>query len=178
MNGFDCRHNASSVTWRPRGLSTKMPARPSIGGRDVAVAGGPHQGKCWGGMAMCSGVHQGALATAGKLRWVCRGVLEMAGEPGRMGLGDTEAVEREYLDCVHRDTRSSRSRRTEYLGGHAPRSRFAISSEIVSNTTVAVNGDVKLRQLSFAEVRLWQSAGMRLRRWPVGPRASIRYTNA
>ena len=46
------------------------------------------------------------------------------------------------------------------------------------STTVAVNDDVKLRQLSVDEVRLWQSAGMRLRRWPVGPRASIRYTSA
>ena len=54
---------------------------------------------------------------------------------------------------------------------HLPSGRFP-------STTVAVNDDVKLRQLSVDEVRLRQSAGMRLRRWPVGPRASIRYTSA
>ena len=61
-----------------------------------------------------------------------------------------------------------------YLGPAAVDALLAIRP----NTTVAVNDDVKLRQLSVDEVRLWQSAGMRLRRWPVGPRASIRYTSA
>ena len=56
--------------------------------------------------------------------------------------------------------------------------RYGLQEVWLVSTTVAVNDDVKLRQLSVDEVRLWQSAGMRLRRWPVGPRASIRYTSA
>ncbi len=37
---------------------------------------------------------------------------------------------------------------------------------------------MELRQSSVEEVRLWQGKGTRWRRWPGGPRASIRFTGA
>ena len=56
--------------------------------------------------------------------------------------------------------------------------RLDTSHTELFSTTVAVNDDVKLRQLSVGEVRVCQGMGMRWRKWPVGPRASIRYTSA